>query len=74
MIVEGPFAANEVYLALLAALTKREVIALPGSTGTSQGASLLTGVKPAATKESRFAPADLAGLDAYRAAWYALTE
>ena len=74
VIVEGPFAANEVYLALLAALTKRQVIALPGSTGTSQGASLLTGVKPAATKETRFAPADIAGLDAYRAAWYALTE
>jgi hypothetical protein len=74
VIVEGPFAANSTYLILLAALTQRTVIALPGSTGTSQGASLLTGVKPAATQETRFEPFAVDGLEAYRAAWYALTE
>ncbi len=40
VIVEGPFALNETYLEILAALTGRDVIALPGSTGTSQGAAL----------------------------------
>lgn len=74
VIVEGPFAANSTYLILLAALTQRTVIALPGSTGTSQGVSLLTGVKPAATQETRFEPFAVDGLEAYRAAWYALTE
>jgi sugar (pentulose or hexulose) kinase len=74
VIVEGPFAANSTYLILLAALTQRTVIALPGSTGTSQGASLLTGVKPAATQETRFEPFAIEGLEAYRVAWYALTE
>ncbi len=74
VIVEGPFAANSTYLILVAALAQRTVIALPGSTGTSQGASLLTGVKPAATQETSFEPFAVDGLDAYRAAWYALTE
>jgi len=74
VIVEGPFSTNGLYLKLVAALTQRVVIALPGSTGTSQGASLLTGVKPAPTKETRFAPSDIAGLAVYRTAWYALTE
>jgi len=74
VIVEGPFSTNALYLRLLAALTGREVVALPGSTGTSQGASLLTGVRPAPTEERRFAPSDIAGLQAYRTAWYVLTE
>ena len=74
VLVEGPFAANSTYLSLLAALTKRTVMALPGSTGTSQGASLLTGVRPAATQETRFEPSTVEGLADYRAAWYALTE
>ncbi|WP_411033319.1 FGGY-family carbohydrate kinase [Shinella sp. BYT-45] len=70
-IVEGPFAANGLYLTLLAALTRRPVIAVPGSTGTSQGASLLTGIAPVSTLETRTEPSAIAGLDAYRAAWLA---
>lgn len=69
-IVEGPFAANGLYLTLLAALTRRPVIAVPGSTGTSQGAALLAGIAPAATPETVVAPEAIAGLEAYRAAWH----
>jgi sugar (pentulose or hexulose) kinase len=68
-IVEGPFATNRLYLTLLAALTQRPVIALPGSTGTSQGASLLAGIKPVASAETRVEPTLIAGLNAYREAW-----
>lgn len=68
-IVEGPFAANSLYLTLLAALTTRPAIAVPGSTGTSQGASLLTGIAPVSTSETRMEPSVITGLDAYRAAW-----
>ncbi|WP_337183401.1 FGGY-family carbohydrate kinase [Shinella sp.] len=70
-IVEGPFAANRLYLTLLAALTGRPAIAVPGSTGTSQGASLLTGIAPVATPETRVEPSTISGLEAYRDAWLA---
>jgi sugar (pentulose or hexulose) kinase len=71
VIVEGPFALNDFYLMLLAALTNRDVIAIPGSTGTSQGAALLTGIKPPAGGERRIAPSAIPGLGAYRQAWHA---
>ena len=74
VIVEGPFALNETYLKLLAALAGREVIALPGTTGTSQGAALLTGIRPVAGAETHFPPADIPGLSAYRDRWYAAME
>ncbi|OWV84315.1 carbohydrate kinase [Rhizobium sp. R635] len=74
IIVEGPFALNETYLKVLAALTGREVLALPGSTGTSQGAALLTGIRPVSGAERHFAPADIPGLAAYRDRWYAAME
>jgi len=70
-VVEGPFAANGLYRTLLAALTGRPVIAVPGSTGTSQGAALLAGIAPVAAPETHVAPTAIAGLDAYRAAWLA---
>ena len=44
-IVEGPFARNRTYLSALKSLTDREVIALPGSTGTSLGAAMLAGAE-----------------------------
>ncbi len=44
-IVEGPFSRNRIYLSALRSLTGREVIALPGSTGTSLGAALLAGAE-----------------------------
>jgi sugar (pentulose or hexulose) kinase len=71
IIVEGPFALNGTYLTLLAALTGRDVTALPGSTGTSQGAALLAGIKPVHGAETHFAPLPIPGLGDYRAAWYA---
>jgi sugar (pentulose or hexulose) kinase len=74
VIVEGPFALNETYLRLLAALTGREVLALPGSTGTSQGAALLTGIRPVSGAETHFPPTDIRGLAAYRDRWYAAME
>jgi len=70
-VVEGPFAANGLYRTLLAVLTGRPVIAVPGSTGTSQGAALLAGIAPVAAPEIHVAPTAIAGLDAYRAAWLA---
>jgi sugar (pentulose or hexulose) kinase len=75
IFVEGPFALNRAYLAALSSLTGYDVVALPGSTGTSQGAALLTGIKPAAAPENRPVRADLPGLQKYRRAWHrALTE
>ena len=71
VIIEGPFALNDSYLTVLAALTNRDVIAIPGSTGTSQGAALLTGIKPPKGGERHFAPSTIPGLGAYRQAWHA---
>ena len=70
-VVEGPFAANGLYRTLLAALTGRPVIAVPGSTGTSQGAALLAGIAPVAAPETHVPPTAIPGLDAYRVAWLA---
>ena len=74
VLVEGPFAANAAYLAVLQAVLGRSVIGLSGSTGTSQGAALLAGIRllPATSK-----PADvwgLEGLAAYRTAWKAAVQ
>jgi sugar (pentulose or hexulose) kinase len=41
VIVEGPFATNQPFLAALAQLVPRPVIARPGATGTTEGAALL---------------------------------
>jgi len=74
VIVEGPFALNETYLFLLSALTGRDTIALPGSTGTSQGAALLAGIRPVSGAERHFAPSAIPGLSDYREHWYAAME
>ena len=73
IFVEGPFAHNRGYLSALASLTAREVTALPGSTGTSQGASLLTGIEPTASSGAPVLDL-IAGLEDYRRNWYAATE
>lgn len=55
-IVEGPFAANPLYLAMLEAATGRSVIGQTGSaTGTAIGAALLADIEGGAS-ESRPAP------------------
>lgn len=69
IFVEGPFALNRAYLIALAAVTGNDVIALPGSTGTSQGAALLTGIRPPSTTENAPIRAELPGLVHYRQAW-----
>jgi sugar (pentulose or hexulose) kinase len=69
-VVEGPFALNDVFLSVLASLLGREVIALPGLTGTSQGAALLCGGNAAAQAAPAGAVAPLAvDLTAYSQEW-----
>ncbi|NTE83228.1 carbohydrate kinase [Agrobacterium tumefaciens] len=69
ILVEGPFASNTLYLKALAGFAKTEVTAVEGSTGTSAGAALLTGIKPLAGRERHFTPHDIPGLSSYRNAW-----
>jgi sugar (pentulose or hexulose) kinase len=71
VLVEGPFASNALYLKALAAFADTDVIAVSGSTGTSAGAALLTGIRPLPGRERHFAPDAIAGLRAYRGAWQA---
>ncbi len=71
ILVEGPFASNALYLKALAGFAETEVIAVSGSTGTSAGAALLTGIKPLAGRERHFAPDAIAGLPAYHSEWQA---
>ncbi|KAA1184662.1 carbohydrate kinase [Rhizobium tropici] len=70
IFVEGPCALNRAYLVALAAVTGKNVIALPGSTGTSQGAALLTGIRPPVAMKNVPIRADLRGLRHYRQAWH----
>lgn len=69
ILVEGPFASNALYLKALAGFAETEVTAVEGSTGTSAGAALLTGIKPLAGRERHFTPQDIPGLASYRDAW-----
>ena len=69
IFVEGPFALNRAYLKALSTATNSDVIALAGSTGTSQGAALLAGIRPATAAENLPVRAELAGLSRYRQAW-----
>jgi hypothetical protein len=52
-------------------LTGRDVIAVPGSTGTSAGAALLAGISPVSGAETHFSPREIEGLHEYRRRWYA---
>ena len=69
IVVEGPFAANAIYLRALATAAGREVIVMPGGapTGTAQGAGLLTGIR-LQPGEERSILADPA-LEAYCRQW-----
>ena len=71
VLVEGPFAENRAYLAMLAAVTGRPVEAVAG-TGTSIGAALLVGgARPASGKGAIERPTNEAALQAYAADWAA---
>ena len=68
-LVEGPFSANPVYLQALRALLGRDVIAIPGSTGTTQGAALLAGASPEPAAGLTVTSPGWE-IDAYRTAWH----
>jgi sugar (pentulose or hexulose) kinase len=68
-VVEGPFARNAVYLSALRNLTKREVVALPGSTGTSLGAALLAGAAIPVQAKVGNVQSLSAAFDAYAQTW-----
>ncbi|MEB2847750.1 carbohydrate kinase [Rhizobiales bacterium RZME27] len=68
-IVEGPLADNMPYLQLLAALTGRDVLAVSGSTGTSAGAALLTGVGLPPPVFRRIEPWPMAAVSYYQKQW-----
>ena len=46
VVVEGPFALNQLYLEALHTLSRRDVYASEATTGTAIGAALLTGISP----------------------------
>lgn len=67
IIVEGPFAANQLYLRALHTLMKRPVHASEASTGTAIGAALLTGITLDVKMRSIVDTLD--GLDDYAREW-----
>jgi sugar (pentulose or hexulose) kinase len=69
-LVEGPFAANPVFLSMLAAATGRPAIASAARTGTALGAARLfdTAARPTAAAARRATQPDPA-LAAYAASW-----
>ena len=72
IIIEGPFASNELICVMLAASAKRQVVATVG-TGTSTGAAMLTTehhtfVAPKATHGLK----DLPDLSAYADTWVSM--
>lgn len=67
IVVEGPFAANRVFRAALATLSARKVYASASHTGTSLGASFLTGTKSNVPVER--VSDTIANLAAYAETW-----
>ena len=67
IVVEGPFAINEVFLTALHTLTNRPIHASLADTGTALGASLLAGTRPAVNL--RRVSDKLAGLTNYAEKW-----
>lgn len=67
IVVEGPFAINEVFLTALHTLAKRPIHASLADTGTALGASLLAGTRPAV--HLRRVSDKLAGLTDYAERW-----
>ncbi|WP_417209072.1 FGGY-family carbohydrate kinase [Antarctobacter sp.] len=73
IIVEGPFAANPVFLRMLAVATQSTVVASKGQTGTSQGAAIVACQEARAAAEGdAFSLAEeprLTEMRAYADAW-----
>ena len=70
-IVEGPFARNSIYLSALRSLTGRDVVALPGSTGTSLGAAILAGATSTLASSSIAVEPLADSFQAYAMSWQA---
>jgi len=71
IIVEGPFAANTLFAAMLGHATGRPVLRSRSSTGTSIGASLLMGASDAlAPPEAYDPPPDAPRWRAYAGSWH----
>jgi sugar (pentulose or hexulose) kinase len=71
-IVEGPFSRNGTFLAALASLTNRPVIARPDATGTTDGAALLAlgpKARPNGNRDRPPTPPLEIDLAAYAATW-----
>ncbi|WP_420410149.1 FGGY-family carbohydrate kinase [Hoeflea sp.] len=69
-IVEGPFASNEAYCAMLSAATGRPVIPVAGGTGTSLGSALLADPGQSGSLQSAVPLADAPGeFRAYAEKW-----
>ncbi|MGP9791642.1 FGGY-family carbohydrate kinase [Roseinatronobacter sp. NSM] len=72
LIVEGPFAGNMAYLAMLKAVTNADVLHAEGQTGTSQGAAMLCGPAPKTrTGSVAISPEIAARCKAYSQRWRA---
>ncbi len=73
VIVEGPFARNSAYLAMLSAATASAIIPTVSATGTSQGAALLAVPNDASRHQMPALPVPdkrmRKALSSYRAAW-----
>lgn len=72
IIIEGPFAANSAFCAMLAAASGCLVEAADGATGTSEGAALLAlraGVPPPTNLSKNIFPPRGVGLSAYATKW-----
>jgi sugar (pentulose or hexulose) kinase len=67
IVVEGPFAANPIYLAALHTLSDRPVHASEATTGTAIGAALLTGIE--LTVPMHAVTERIDGLQTYAQAW-----
>ncbi len=73
IIVEGPFAANQIYLEMLSVATDAEVYRSLGSTGTSAGAALLvrgcSAPPPVDKSPMQMSDATIAALKTYAGHW-----
>ncbi len=69
VIVEGPFARNSDYLAMLAALRPEGIEVADSATGTSIGSALLFADTAPAPQTRKVAPQDVERLRAYGATW-----
>lgn len=74
ILVEGPFTGNPVYLSALRALIGRDVLAMRGATGTSQGAALLAGTSIVLHEHVSAIIVDIADIETYRQTWRRLAE